>query len=326
MQQWKRLLRSVRAGRLPSAAVRSGWATPTRPFDLGVHLNLTQGRPLSGSRYPAELLDPSGRFPGVFALFARLRRYGGRFRAAIHAELSGRCKSSAIMACGPRTSTGIIHRMIPAVTEVLAAAVGCVQRTGAVGHVVRTEAQPSPEPNRCVSRTLLGVPVVRVAWEPSLLRSTVLRGLFWRWPLARVKRAFARRFRTPWMVRIAHPDAFYGTVHAGNIDLNLLRLFLAGDRRRAGKRGQSPFVRSTLRAVPANGDCPLFPARLVEVGLHPGEPAGATPPQDSVDGCARSLAHARPDELRMLVSGGSPGPAGDLGWQLGRLAMGSDRD
>ena len=27
-----------------------------------------------------------------------------------------------------------------------------------------------------------------------------------------------------------------------------------------GKRGQSPFVRSTLRAVPANGDCPLFPA------------------------------------------------------------------
>jgi hypothetical protein len=28
----------------------------------------------------------------------------------------------------------------------------------------------------------------------------------------------------------------------------------------AGKRGQSPFVHSTRRAVPANGDCPLFPA------------------------------------------------------------------
>jgi N-acetylmuramic acid 6-phosphate etherase len=28
---------------------------------------------------------------------------------------------------------------------------------------------------------------------------------------------------------------------------------------REGKRGQPPFVRSTLRAVPANGDCPLFP-------------------------------------------------------------------
>ena len=35
---------------------------------------------------------------------------------------------------------------------------------------------------------------------------------------------------------------------------------LAAVRRAApGKRGQSPFVRSTLRAVPANGDCPLFP-------------------------------------------------------------------
>ena len=26
-----------------------------------------------------------------------------------------------------------------------------------------------------------------------------------------------------------------------------------------GKKGQAPFVRSTLRAVPANGACPLFP-------------------------------------------------------------------
>ncbi len=26
-----------------------------------------------------------------------------------------------------------------------------------------------------------------------------------------------------------------------------------------GKRGQAPFVRSTLRAVPANGACPHFP-------------------------------------------------------------------
>jgi hypothetical protein len=36
-----------------------------------------------------------------------------------------------------------------------------------------------------------------------------------------------------------------------------------------GKRGQSPFVRSTLRAVPANGDCPLFPPlqRWLDVGL-----------------------------------------------------------
>ena len=30
-----------------------------------------------------------------------------------------------------------------------------------------------------------------------------------------------------------------------------------------GKRGQAPFVQSTLRAVPANGACPLFPRSIV---------------------------------------------------------------
>ena len=38
------------------------------------------------------------------------------------------------------------------------------------------------------------------------------------------------------------------------------RLLVLSYRHLAGKRGQAPFVRSTLRAVPANGACPLFPA------------------------------------------------------------------
>ena len=44
-------------------------------------------------------------------------------------------------------------------------------------------------------------------------------------------------------------------------DKRLVRAVLAklsAIRRRMKKRGQSPFVRSTLRAVPANGDCPRF--------------------------------------------------------------------
>jgi sodium transport system permease protein len=44
-----------------------------------------------------------------------------------------------------------------------------------------------------------------------------------------------------------------------------LESFRAAVRRQAheeGKRGQSPFVQSTLRAVPANGDRPLFPAAV----------------------------------------------------------------
>ena len=65
LEQWKALLEEQRAGRLASAAGRKRLDDPLRPFDLGVHLNLTQGRPLSGS-YPGELLDAEGRFPGVF--------------------------------------------------------------------------------------------------------------------------------------------------------------------------------------------------------------------------------------------------------------------
>ena len=43
----------------------------------------------------------------------------------------------------------------------------------------------------------------------------------------------------------------------------LLSFVLVFARRR--ERGQSPFVRSTLRAVPANGDCPLFIAWMLRL-------------------------------------------------------------
>jgi hypothetical protein len=38
---------------------------------------------------------------------------------------------------------------------------------------------------------------------------------------------------------------------------------------REGRRGQSPFVRSTLRAIPANGGCPLFPTTNIEERSSP---------------------------------------------------------
>jgi hypothetical protein len=50
---------------------------------------------------------------------------------------------------------------------------------------------------------------------------------------------------------------------------------------RQGKRGQSPFVPSTLRAVPANGDSPLFPClRVGVVGLGVGTLAAYARPGD----------------------------------------------
>ena len=81
-----------------------------------------------------------------------------------------------------------------------------------------------------------GIGVVRVAWEPSLFRTTVLSGFhLGKWSLACVKHHFAGRFRKLIDGRgIAHPDAFFGTAHAGGVDLPLLRLFLASGRHVSG--------------------------------------------------------------------------------------------
>ena len=232
---------------LPSAEARRRLDDPDCPFDLGVHLNLTQGRPL-GDRYPGELLDAEGRFPGVFSLFARC---GGRATSyAMRFETSGGDKfsSSAITVCGRRTSTAI-------------SMLKCCQ--------------PSAELVPDLMKHF-NIKAVRVAWEPGLLRSTVLHGFgIAKWPLARVKHVFAARLRKFIDARrIAHPGAFYGTAHAGGVDLRLLRRFLAS----SGGQG------------------------FIEIGLHPGQAAEETSPEDESNGWRDPLAKSRPRELQMLVS------------------------
>jgi hypothetical protein len=91
---------------------------------------------------------------------------------------------------------------------------------------------------------------------------------------------------------IAHPDVFFGTAHAGGVDINLLRLFLNCSK-----------------------NC-----QLVEIGLHPSEAAEKTRTQDIADGWGDPLAGSRPNELRMLVSGELPEILESEGWQLGRLS------
>lgn len=264
LQQWKRLLEEHAAGGLPSAAARDRLDDADRPFDLGVHLNLTQGRPLCGSRYPAELLDPDGRFLGVFALFARLQRHGQRCRAAIRAELDQQVQVVYDHGLRPSHLSGHQYiEMIPTVTEV----------------VVELLAR-------------FGIGVVRVARERSLLRSTVLCGRFWKWPLTCVKHVFAGRFRRRMdALGVAHPDVFFGTAYAGGVDLPVLRQFLASTRN----------------------------DRLVEVGLHPGEASKGVSPEDRANGWYDPLASLRPNELRMLVSAELPAYLESAGWRLGRL-------
>ena len=267
LSQWKELTTDRAAGRLPSADVRRRLGDTDCPFDLGVHLNLTQGRPLCGDRYPAELLDSEGRFPGVFSLFTKLWRSRDKFRAAIRDQWQRQIKVVCDHGLRPTHLNGHQYvEMLPIAADIV------------------------PE---LMER--FAIKTVRVAWEPALLRNTALRGFaIAKWPLAQVKHVFAANFRTLIDARrIAHPDVFFGTAHAGGVDLRLLRRFLASSPSR----------------------------RLVEVGLHPGEAASETLPEDRADGWRDPLAAMRPRELQMLVSDELPRCLESSGWRLGRLQL-----
>jgi hypothetical protein len=147
------------------------------------------------------------------------------------------------------------------------------------------------------------------------LRTTLFHRLgILKCPLALVKRRFAVRFRARLdSLGIAHTDAFFGTAHAGAVDLRLLRLFLQSGRT----------------------------YRLVEMALHPAESAPLLPrssvEEPSCTGCKQAVAHddakrnstgdwldplaaARPKELRMLISDELPQLLESQDWRLGRLA------
>jgi chitin disaccharide deacetylase len=201
---WKKLAADRGAGQLPSGERRQRLGDPACDFDLGVHLNLTQGRPLGGDRFPAELLDRQGRFPSVFSLFARLWRTGDKFQAAIREEWLRQIEFLCDHGLRPTHLNG--HQYV----EMLPIAANLV-----------------PE---LMGR--FGIKTVRVAFEPALFRNTVLHRFgVAKWPIAHVKHVFAARFRRVIDGRgMAHADAFFGTAHAGDVTLGLLARFLAAGR------------------------------------------------------------------------------------------------
>ncbi len=262
---WKSLEADRAAGDLSSARARTSLGEPNRPFDLGVHLDLTQGRPLS-DRFPEELLDAEGRFPGVFSLFGRLVRLRGRFADAIREEWSRQIQFVCDHGLRPTHLNGHQYaEMFPGVAPVV---FSLLERFG-----IRT---------------------IRLAHEPKLFRNTVLHGFHpAQWALAEVKHWFASRFQRKLDRRgIACADAFFGTAHAGHIDLALMRRFLASSRK----------------------------FRLVEIALHPGEAREPESPQERINGWRDPLADVRPAELEMLVSDALPRLLAASGTQLGRLA------
>ncbi len=203
LRLWIELLEDQAAARLPLHAWRSRLEDPFNRFDLGVHLNLTQGRPLTGKNYPVELLDHQGRFPGVFALFSRLQRHGVRLCGQIQSELARQVEFLLDHGVQPTHLNGHQYiEMLPVVADFVP---------------------------QLLSR--YDIHVVRVAEERSLFRSALVRSHSLRsWILARIKQIFAKRFhRRMEQLEVRYPPRFHGTAHAGKIDMPLIRLFLGGD-------------------------------------------------------------------------------------------------
>ncbi len=247
LELWQDLAARRARDDLPSLEARRSLADSVAPFDLGVHVNLTQGRPLTDERYPQPLLDRNGLFPGVFGLATRLLISGARFRREIAAEL--RAQIERVIESGFAPTHLNAHQYIdifPAISAM-------------VPELLRRYA----------------IPVTRVPWETHLTQTTLARRFEpANWCLAQIKRVFAFRHLVAMRRRrVAHPSAFFGTAHAGRIEMDLMRMLIAA-------------------AGPG----------VTEIGMHPGtfEPVDAAEPSD--DGWHDPLARSRAAELSLLTS------------------------
>jgi predicted glycoside hydrolase/deacetylase ChbG (UPF0249 family) len=203
--RWERLEQDRRKENLPSSGVRRRLDDPDRPFDLGVHLNLTQGRPLQADRFPRELLDAQGRFVDIFRLFGRLRHGGTRFARAIEDEFTSQIQFVLDHGCRPTHLNGHQYvEMIPVVGPIVG---GLLEK--------------------------FRIPAVRVAFERSWLAAGLwprIRTL--KWVMAGVQTLYARRFRSRIAgLGVSYPDAYFGTMTAGRVDFQMLRAFLEGSGR-----------------------------------------------------------------------------------------------
>ena len=248
LRVWRTLEPQRTAGRLPSLEARGRLNEPAAAFELGIHLNLTQGHPLTG-QYPPQLLDETGAFCGIGTLFRQLHRSRTPFERALRSELAAQVEFLRDHGFQPTHLNG--HQYIELLPGL-----------------------------RDTVRDLVArhrIPTLRVAREEGLFRTTLLSNLHaGNWFLAHIKRFYAGRLLRDtrhWEVRF--PDAFFGTSHAGRVDLHLVRQFLrCGEGR-----------------------------RLIEIGLHPAK--------DAADDDAMAVADARwddplsanrPKELQMLTS------------------------
>jgi chitin disaccharide deacetylase len=261
-QEWPTIIAEHQSAKLESAEFRRELGDPDAPFDLGIHLNLSQGRPLTGERFPVELLDDRGDFPGIGTIFQRLGRARSEQLAAVRTELQTQIEWMCDRGLRPTHLNG--HQYVELIPPVAAMVPSLLVR--------------------------YSIPVVRVARETGLVRSVLFRGRVVDWGLAIVKRYFANAFRQRvTLANAAFPDRFFGTSHAGRVDLQTVRQFLR----------RSP--------VPV----------LTEIGVHPGELN--TDDLSQNDPWHDPLRQLRPRELECLCGVSLRDLLVARGYRLGRL-------
>lgn len=195
---WPKLTDDLRSGSVASSDRRRQLGDHQEPFDLGIHLNLTQGRPLSTS-YPDELLNGHGQFPGIGPVFRQLRCPGSRFRAAVLQELQLQIQRMLDHHIQPTHLNGHQYvELMPGVSELIPELV-----------------------------TKYRIPVVRVARETGLVRTVLGSGRVAPFGVALIKRYYAARFqRLRSISPLKSPIRFFGTAHAGLVSRSILSQFL----------------------------------------------------------------------------------------------------
>jgi predicted glycoside hydrolase/deacetylase ChbG (UPF0249 family) len=181
---------------------------------MGVHLNLTQGRPLSGGKYPAELLDCSGRFPGIGGLARNLLLGGWKYRDFIGQELKAQIE--VVLDHGIRPTHLNSHQYADILPVVASLVPGLMRR--------------------------YGISVVRVPLERGLWQSTLIQRFEpLNWCLGQVKQFYAFLQRRQINRRgFAYPTGFFGTSHAARIDAAVMQGYVAAAKAGLTEVGMHP--------------------------------------------------------------------------------------
>jgi len=284
IQSWNELELRRRHRVLPGDSLRRELRDPALPFDLGVHLNLTQGRPLTAN-YPGELLTCRGLFPGVGRLFvATLRRL-------------------------PRGTAELVRQELAMQVEFLLDSGIPLQHINGHQYVECLPLVAQLLPGLAAQ---YGIPSVRVACEQNLGR-ILAEGRWTAWALALVKRRFARAWQSRAVAAgLSSAETFVGTAHAGRWDAVTLAWYLSRVRGKRVEVGLHPGaeVRSDLRLVePSAAD----PESLNTVVATRADVRG-------LEGWTDPLALGRPRELALLTAPDFVARLAVSGCCLGRLS------